>query len=364
MLAEPLQSPTGGYLPGSVSHRANQAATLSCQVDDLLQAMPSGIVLIDETGLVTHANPVALDLLGEPLTGQRWRDIITRAFAPQDDDGHEVSLQNGRRVKLAMTPLTANQGQMIVLTDLTETRLLQKNLAHLQRLSALGKMVASLAHQVRTPLSAALLYASNLASPALSQHARDKFQHKLIARLNDLEQQVNDMLLMARGRQDAMAEPLTLGEICTRVQENCEAILNRRNVVLTLDNTSQGYLLGNSSALSSAVGNLVINSLEAGADQIALVGRQSENQLQLSVRDNGSGLSAQLQQKVLEPFFTTKSQGTGLGLAVVQSVVHQHGGSLTLNCEAEVGCVVTVSLPCQGAYMPSKVQHSDLMEDA
>ena len=167
-----------GIATSLVSSYSSKAANMSNQMAHILQAMPSGVVIIDGDGVVTLANPVATELLGRPLQGLRWFDIIHRAFAPQDDDGHEVSLKNGRRVKLAITPLAPEPGQLIVLTDLTETRLLQKNLSHLQRLSALGKMVATLAHQVRTPLSAALLYASNLASPKLTDSARSKFQSK------------------------------------------------------------------------------------------------------------------------------------------------------------------------------------------
>ena len=90
--------------------------------------------------------------MGEPLENERWLDVIHRAFSPKDDDGHEVSLKDGRRVKLAIS--ASDLGQLILITDLTETRLLQSRLSDLQRLSSLGKMVASLAHQVRTPLSA------------------------------------------------------------------------------------------------------------------------------------------------------------------------------------------------------------------
>ena len=112
-----------------ISTYSSKAANMSNQMAHILQAMPSGVVILDGDGVVTLANPVATELLGRPLQGARWFDIIHRAFAPQDDDGHEVSLKNGRRVKLAITPLAPEPGQLIVLTDLTETRLLQKNLS-------------------------------------------------------------------------------------------------------------------------------------------------------------------------------------------------------------------------------------------
>ena len=123
--------------------------------------LPGNLVVLDARGLVQQANPVAVTMLGEPLTGQRWLDVITRSFRPRSDDGMEVSLKDGRRVKLEISALLSKTaytqpGQLIMLTDLTQTRQLQNRLSHLQRLSALGKMMASLAHQIRTPLSSAM----------------------------------------------------------------------------------------------------------------------------------------------------------------------------------------------------------------
>ncbi len=131
----------------------------------VLEVMPVGVILLDPKGIVSETNNEALRLLGEPLEGERWVDIIQRCFNPQEDDGHEISLRSGRKVKLAISASAA--GQLIVITDMTETRQLQSRLSEMQRLSSLGKMVASLAHQVRTPLSSAMLYAANLSVPNL-----------------------------------------------------------------------------------------------------------------------------------------------------------------------------------------------------
>ncbi|MBM7072215.1 ATP-binding protein [Shewanella sp. 202IG2-18] len=322
---------------------------MSDRMERILEAMPSGVVILDRNGIVSQTNPVAISLLGEPLEGQSWISIIQRSFAPQKDDGHEVSLKNGRRVKLAITPLEEQGGQLIVLTDLTETRQLQNNISHLQRLSALGKMVAKLAHQVRTPLSAAMLYATNLTNPKLPESSKSKFQMKLIDRLNQLERQVNDMLLMARGRQEQQGEETYLTDVISQVQADCEPILQKQNCKLTLIDSSSSKLLANGNALGSAVNNLVMNSLEAGATEVVVKASQSNAQLFLEVIDNGAGIDKNQEKQILEPFYTTKSQGTGLGLAVVQSVVMNHGGNLNLNCELGKGCHFVLNFPALSA---------------
>lgn len=330
----------------SISHLHEMpAANISNRLDHILQAMPSGIVIIDAEGVVTDANPVAIDLLGSPLTGLRWIKVINRAFSPQKDDGHEISLKNGRRVKLEITPLTPEPGQLIVLTDLTQTRLLQKNISHLQRLSALGKMVASLAHQVRTPLSAALLYASNLSNSKISNSARERFQGKLVDRLNELEHQVNDMLLMAKGRGQEPDSVKTIDELIELVLDNCQPIADKHRCELLYSNPTQLKLTANISSLSSAINNLVLNSIEAGASRIELNCYDAQEQVCIDIIDNGHGLDAVTEQQMLEPFFTTKAQGTGLGLAVVKSVITSHGGSITFSCKQGEGCTAKLVFP-------------------
>ncbi|MCH1931888.1 PAS domain-containing sensor histidine kinase [Shewanella sp. A25] len=357
MSAHPITQ-TESFTPSNKRwSQMREAANMSNRMEHILQAMPSGVVILNGDGIVTDANPVAVELLEQSLCGTRWIDVIHSAFAPQDDDGHEVSLRNGRRVKLAITPLTPEPGQLIVLTDLTETRLLQQNISHLQRLSALGKMVATLAHQVRTPLSAALLYAANLASTKLSDAAKAKFQQKLVDRLNELERQVNDMLLMAKGRQDEMGEVVTLSEVLSQVMANCEPIAAKQGKSLTVTHQANQPLLANVNALSSAINNLVINSLEAGASQIHIVTSDVAEHVQLRVIDNGKGLDAKMQKKVLEPFFTTKPQGTGLGLAVVQSVVRNHGGQLQLTCIPQQGCTVLLTFPKAKSARPLPLEN-------
>ena len=147
---------------------------LADRLSTLLNALPAGVVVLDSQGVVTQTNPAAIALLGEPLDGTRWVDVIHRCFAPRRDDGHEVSLKDGRRVSIEIRTMENQPGQLILLTDLTETRHLQAQLAHAQRLSAMGKMVASLAHQIRTPLSAAILYGGHLSQDDLDEEMRQR----------------------------------------------------------------------------------------------------------------------------------------------------------------------------------------------
>ncbi|OAN18616.1 PAS domain-containing sensor histidine kinase [Photobacterium jeanii] len=330
-------------------HQESPLGTLSQQVSryqQVLEVMPAGVIMLDPMGCVCEANPEAHRLLDTPLEGERWFDVIQRAFAPKDDDGHEVSLRNGRKVKLAIS--ASDAGQLILITDMTETRLLQSRLGEMQRMSSLGRMVASLAHQVRTPLSSAMLYASNLSSPNLNQQTRERFQTKLVDRLHDLEKQVNDMLLFAKGGDNKVVAQFTLEELLNEIEPMVEAQVVAQQVDFSIECDDESIvLLGNVNALASALSNLITNAIQMAGKgcQVSLVCRPNQDQVHLSVIDNGPGIAPEMQSKILEPFFTTRQQGTGLGLAVVQMVAKAHKGQLSLVSELGQGACFTVSLP-------------------
>ncbi|GAK87034.1 flagellar sensor histidine kinase FleS [Vibrio ponticus] len=329
----------------------NHLGSLEEQVErykQVLDVMPAGVILLDTQGVVREANPEAQRLLEVPLIGHKWFEVIQWAFAPREDDGHEISLRNGSKVRLAISASTT--GQLILITDLTETRLLQSRISDLQRLSSLGRMVASLAHQVRTPLSSAMLYAANLSAPNLPVATKERFQTKLLDRLQDLEKQVNDMLLFAKGGDNKVVKPFTVAELVAEFSPMVETALKNNAIDYCLEVEEQETrLMGNANAIASALSNLVMNAIQiAGKEsQLDVFFRPVNGELKISVQDSGPGVPPELQQKIMEPFFTTRSQGTGLGLAVVQMVCRAHDGRLELISEEGEGACFTVCIPLE-----------------
>nr|WP_176442098.1 PAS domain-containing sensor histidine kinase [Zobellella denitrificans] len=315
------------------------------QLEQLLLSMPSGLLWLDGRGIVTGANPAAQALLGEPLLGQPWLAVVARAFVPRPDDGFQVSLHDGRRIQLAIADLAGCPGQLIQLTDMTPTRAWAERQGHARRLEALGKMAATLAHQIRTPLSAAMLYGANLASPSLSDEQRGHFCRRLQQRLADIERQIGDILLFARREQAPLAEPLRVDTLLRQVQELAQALPAAEAAEIVLDPVGAAQLLGNGNSLCGALLNLVENALEAGASRIRLTAAEQDGGLCIRVRDNGKGMDEALQARVFEPFFTTRSQGTGLGLAAVQSVVQAHQGRIGLWSAPGQGAEFSLQLP-------------------
>jgi len=319
---------------------------LADRLSTLLNALPAGVVVLDSQGVVTQTNPAAIALLGEPLDGARWVDVIHRCFAPRRDDGHEVSLKDGRRVSIEIRTMENQPGQLILLTDLTETRHLQAQLAHAQRLSAMGKMVASLAHQIRTPLSAAILYGGHLSQDDLDEEMRQRCASRLMSRLTHLEQQVRDMLIFARG-ETRLAEELSAHKLVSALASAVEGLKPAPGAQVSLQNdiSSDCRLMCNRDALVGACTNLVNNSLEAGATRVAVRVTEESGELVIRVLDDGPGFESSDAARLAEAFYTTKSHGTGLGLAVVQAVIKAHQGRFSIASPEQGGAVATLRLP-------------------
>lgn len=337
-------------------HREPEPLLNLAQHVAIFDAMPNGLVVLNNKGKVVQVNDQAQRLLGVTLLQQLWRDVITQAFEPKANDGHEVSLKNGLLVKVSTSPLAEQRGQLIVITDLTETRLLQARVSHMQRLASLGRMVATLAHQIRTPLASALLYAANLKAQDMPFAAREKFSGKIVDRLKELETQVNDMLLFAKSGDKQVIEQLSLANLVAVVAENITGLEEKYGHRLqyefnvTQDELSLYQVLGNQVALSGALGNLIHNAFQVTSAQENVTLKieiAAKSQCHISIIDTGTGIPEDKMAQLFTPFYTTKPHGTGLGLAVVQSVAKSHHGHITAHNNAQQGATFILSIPCQ-----------------
>ncbi len=313
----------------------------------LIDRMPGGVLVIGQNGLVIEHNPAAEALLGISLTGKTWLEVINTCFAPRPDDGHEVSLKNGRRVSLSTQSLDGEPGQLVFLTDQTHTRTLQEQLHHYQRLSEMGRMMASLAHQVRTPLSAALLYASHLMAPELDDEKRIRFAGKVKSRLTHLEQQVRDMLIFARG-ETKLEDRVDGRTLMARLEDLLDQPLTQYDADCDcINDAPDARIQCNLEALLGAVLSLVSNALQACGEGAELQLRLSQlgDRLQIEVTDQGPGMDAETLKRAQEPFYTTRSHGTGLGLAIAQVMAKAHHGEFELSSTPGRGTRACFRLP-------------------
>jgi two-component system sensor histidine kinase FlrB len=322
---------------------ASEAERTAQRLRSLLATLPGGVVVVDDDGRIQEMNPVAAELLGGELAGESWQRVVREVLkTPAAADGDWLT-RDGRRIAIAASSVPQERVRIILLTDVTETRALQELAARNQRLTAIGKMAASLAHQIRTPLAGALLYLSQCRSRR-DERERAKLLEKGIERLRHLDLLVQDMLVFARGK--GPGERVRVADLFRAVHDAAMAVKPPKAHLVIHGSDVLVELDGNRTALTAALTNLVNNAFEAAPDVVVtLQAKLRGDRVEFTVRDNGPGIAPSLQSKVFEPFFSTRPAGTGLGLAVVKTVAEAHGGNLALHSGPEHGTRIDIDLP-------------------
>jgi two-component system sensor histidine kinase FlrB len=241
--------------------------------------------------------------------------------------------------------LASSQSERLKLLDEIDT--LRQEVSRTQRLSTMGQMTARLAHQIRTPLSTALLYASQLKQKSLRTDQHDCFVDRLMVGLRHLDHMVNDMLVFARGGAGG-DEAVSVQELLEQVRQSLLPQFQEYKARWTVTSESNDMLIrGQREVLVSVLTNLATNALNACGQQAHLHWFYTSrgNYVELSIQDNGPGVPKPIAEQIFEPFFTTRSNGTGLGLAVVRAVIDAHGGSIMLDDGFQDGARFMLRLP-------------------
>ena len=350
-----------GELQEARSERRNELAEkerLADRLQSLLNALPAAVVVVDGRGRVQELNPAAQALLGATLQGQLWRELIAELFIPQTAPGGELLLRSGRYVTLSTCPLGHEPGQILMMQDVTEQRQLQHHLEHSRRLADMGRLAASLAHQIRTPLASALLYVSQLNGMSGNNAMQQRFSGKALQSLKGLEKLIADMLLFANGG-GGEQELIDAAQLLSRALEPLQNTLTTNGIELQRDIAPGEYLLlCNPTMVVSALQNLLNNAIQAMPEggRLDLSLHSHNNTLELGVRDSGPGIEPSLQPRLFEPFVTSRETGTGLGLAVVQAVARAMGGDAYCESKPGEGSYFSLRLPLAEAAISEMAQ--------
>ena len=332
-------------------HQLVEKEKLADRLSILLRNLPVGIVVLDDYGTIIENNEIAKNLIGTDLQGETWNKIAKKYLAAGYSGNSEVCLKNGNRISLKIESQQRSEGKVIIINDVTSEYSYHESINRKERLESLGNMVASLAHQVRTPLSAAFLYVSSLEKRINKQEPSFQLIENVKHCLRSLEETVNDMLSFAKGEwqlNDLISVQQLAKDLHTDIQREFGNYLIEIDEKYLHDDpkVSINYI-----AFWGALKNVIQNAIQASEfDKKVLVEIKTEGrELVFSVHDKGKGISNELKEKIFEPFFTTKAGGTGLGLAVVRSIVEAHRGTVEAKDEVPHGLCVDIRIPkCLG----------------
>ena len=318
----------------------------------MLDALPGGVIILDSKDAITEANPQARALLGEPLEGQSWAAIEERGrFNPQGS--FEI---RGRRLNISTCPLPGGEETIVLVSDITAQHTLQRELGRKTRLSSLGEMAARLAHQIRTPLSSTVLYVDQL-SKDIDPVKRDRICTALKAQLSQTESLITSMLGFVRGGSLLCLEPTNVKVVVEEALSSCDGILEASAAEITTNKINPGLtILAAPTELSSVIANVIQNAIQVCEAKPAIevwAGAINQHMMLIRVSDNGPGIPSDVIDQVFDPFFTTRAAGTGLGLAVLASVVQRHGGTVHAANRESGGAQFTILLPVESTLKAS-----------
>lgn len=341
---------------------------------EVLDRLGEGVLAIDRSGSIAYANAEAMRLLGlsGPVEGIAVQALLTNpSLAPVLSLLHgdrcpaleRFVTPSGQQLVLRVTELLDRReqplGRTLIIADETRLRVLEESAHRSEHLAALGEMAAGIAHEVRNPLTSLRGCAQELAEMAVEtgNHDAEGLARIMVTEADRLARIVEDFLALSRLRTPER-EPT---ELAPMVEELQTMTSRRRDLPDGLQaefvvEDGCGTVLADGGQLRQVFSNLINNALDAlrqvtsprlsiRVHPIDADSPLGTSGVEILVSDNGSGIPADLRERVFTPFFSTKAQGTGLGLSLVQRIVREHEGLLSLTSEVGVGTTVAIQLP-------------------
>jgi len=337
--------------------------------EEVTRNMPAGLLVVNATGIISSANPAAEQALGIRALGfRRYSEalgedseltrLVTECLAEgkifrREQVQHATPAGEHRHLGVTISPIRRRNdkinGAICLLSHLTELAALPQQIQLKENLAALGELSAGMAHEFKNALATISGYAQMIRAEELVGEASD-YADRILEQTRSITHVVTEFLKYARPL-DIASEPVPLQEVVERVVSDLTAA--KPDIQLRSEGEF-GSVPGDEGLLRQALLNLARNAAEACASaaaggQVLLKGefvRAEGGGLQrIAILDNGPGIEAAALSKLFRPFYTTKADGTGLGLAVVQKIIVQHGGRVEVRNRPEGGAAFTVTLP-------------------
>ena len=380
---------------------ARKAVLLEQLQARLIDNLPDGLLIADGAGRVTAANPAACAILAETrtepevrpevrpgvqagarstpapnLVGRYLADItkdMTPPVSPASDNGWLQTAGGGKDLEIRVLPVrlrgpeaspeTSEDGtpsRMVIIRDRTRIRTLEKDLAEAEKLAVIGSLAAGVAHEIRNPLSALRGFAQYFAKKLAGKQPEEEYAQTMVREADRLNRVITDLLYLSRPR-DLTPVAMDLSTVCGEMEGLLRFELREQGLSLGCT-LAADRVNADPDALKQALLNLLLNALEslvllpengnAAERAITLSAAPGTEQgrpgVWITVTDTGPGMSAEERAQARTPFFTTKKKGTGLGLALVQTIMRGHQGDIRIESPAPgaaSGCAVSLFFP-------------------
>ena len=344
-------------------------STAKREWEKTVDAITQAICIVDAHGVVRRANRVFADLVQQPVTAipgrpwlgllpPAWSDAVARAIA--EPTASSMEIRAGERMLLFTAIPAADPGSAVLLfEDQTERRRLQEQLIQSEKMSAIGQLIAGVAHDLNNPLASVVGFSDFLVEA-------EELPPRLVEPLHVIRQEaeraatiVKNLLSFARSQEgERKRQPIE------PILESTLALLRNQLMSSKIEATlavEPGLpdVEVNANQIKQVFVNLISNASQAitsdgSSGGIWITAKRTRDGVAVSVTDSGPGMSEDVAARVFEPFFTTKGEGkgTGLGLSICQGIVHEQGGRITLETSPGSGATFTIELPSGSQATP------------
>ncbi len=326
--------------------------------DNIIESVPSGVVSFDNNLRITRANSSAIKILGlttkdlkglsydevfyEPLKGLiEKQDTVKRAeYLYRIGDG--IS----RWLGLTISPLYNRKkekiGKVLIFSDITELKDLERQIRLREWLSSLGEVSLGIAHELRNPMAVISGYSKLLKKNSPEEY--QKIVDAIMDEIKGMDRIINDFLSFARPV-NPNKEQVNLRELIT---EALKPLVSSFNQIIYTEDIADCRINTDPVLIKQAITNIARNSIEAmeGSGELRVLAECVDQGVRIVIEDSGGGIPEDIKEKIFLPFYTTKENGTGLGLAVVHKNITTLGGTVMVE-NINRGSRFTIELPIQ-----------------
>lgn len=312
-------------------------------LEQIITFMSDGLMFVTTTGIISLFNPAAAALTGlssKLLIGQRYADHFSDRFFGFSMEQNCQNLLPPQRIFLTLndtleievsTSTIPDQGILLLLRNRSENKKLERGQDLAERLEELGVMAATMAHEIRNPLGAIEGF-THLLKRDLTEPAHQRMIHSILEGTRAVDHLISEVLDYAR--------PLKLHfishDLVSLVRETLHLAQASSTMAHPVFTTVLAHypLLLDPQHVRQVLFNLLRNAAESGASRVSVDLNEAG---ELKIQDNGEGISPKNLRKIFTPFFTTKAQGTGLGLAHSLAIIKAHGGTMEVSSHVGKG---------------------------
>ncbi|HTO77964.1 MAG TPA: ATP-binding protein [Thermoanaerobaculia bacterium] len=368
VMAQAALAHENARLYGALAERLEEIRGLQQYQESVIRSSSSGILVLDRDDRVHSANPAFAAMVGTAeaeLLGLPFSRVLpgVAATSPEGADGEQTvearwtsPAGEERDLRLSFSAFQGDPDRRVVIVDdVTDRMRAERALAERERLAALGVLAAGVAHEVNTPIAGLSSYAQMLLADTAPGDPRYAILKKMERQTFRAAHLVNNLLEFARPRARSTART-DLRSVMNNAFESVETSFQARRLLLDIGSPAAPVLVdGDARELEQVLVNLLTNARDASPEGATVAVRLAtrDGHARVTVGDRGAGISAETQQKIFQPFFTTKtSGGTGLGLAISREIARRHGGDVGLGPRDGGGTEAWLELPIAAGGAP------------